>query len=293
MIFFIAHSAFAYLLLYCSPVQSTHTPQINKQKANSNGNNNDNDDSIPTGLSMDKQQRYTLNNIIITAKIRIESSRIVVLYVWFDCLKRGERWTQSERLMRVDPDRSMLVIITIVDIRIVAFAAAAVCCCNQRPLTWSATAGAVVFRCCCCRIDVVNPERGMIDPERTIDPEWTLLLQSASIAVADQTPQLHCSCWCSYCCCWSIHCCCCCCCWCYWSWTMTKIDWSSNQYQLLSDQFFAVSPSKAKRIGVPPLLRIESTTTRLHQHRKQFVHSQAFVWSIIILIIKLVGPIDL
>ena len=42
-----------------------------------------------------------------------------------------------------------------------------------------------------------------------------------------------------------------------------------------------------KRIGVPPLLRTESNT-RLH-HCKQFAHSQAFVGSIIILIVKLVG----
>ena len=56
-----------------------------------------------------------------------------------------------------------------------------------------------------------------------------------------------------------------------------------------ADQFFAVSI--AKRIEVAPLLRTESTM-RL-QHCKQFVHSQAFVGSIIILILKLVGPIDL
>ena len=38
--------------------------------------------------------------------------------------------------------------------------------------------------------------------------------------------------------------------------------WRINQSVLLidADQFFAVSPSKAKRIGVPPLLRTESAT---------------------------------
>jgi len=44
-----------------------------------------------------------------------------------------------------------------------------------------------------------------------------------------------------------------------------------------ADQFFAVSPSKAKRIGVPPLLRNASATLCLWD----FVHSQAFVGSIV------------
>ena len=58
-----------------------------------------------------------------------------------------------------------------------------------------------------------------------------------------------------------------------------------------ADQFFPVSPSNAKRIGVPSLLRTESTT-RLQHCNKQFVHSHAFVGSILILIVKVVGSID-
>ena len=38
-------------------------------------------DSIPTDLSMDKQQNNTENNIIITAKIIIETISVIVLCV--------------------------------------------------------------------------------------------------------------------------------------------------------------------------------------------------------------------
>ena len=51
-----------------------------------------------------------------------------------------------------------------------------------------------------------------------------------------------------------MHCCCCC----YRFGTMRDL-----LIDAAADQFFAVS-SKAKRIGVPPLLRIESTTRKQH-----------------------------
>ena len=62
-------------------------------------------DSIPTGLSMDKQKTSTNidNNIIITAKIIVESG-IVMLYVWFGCRKREGGSISADRWMT---DRSI------------------------------------------------------------------------------------------------------------------------------------------------------------------------------------------
>ena len=98
-------------------------------------------------------------------------------------------------------------------------------------------------------------------------------------------------CWCSCCCCWSLHCCCCC--WCCWSRTMRIVNRLSVNHSTA-----ATAVSNAKRIlGVPPLLRTE-LTTRLHSTVSigcfsVCPYSQAFVGSIIILKVKLLGPIDL
>ena len=58
--------------------------------------------------------------------------------------------------------------------------------------------------------------------------------------------------------------CCCRCCWCRWSRIMTNcwsIDRRINRRSAPISQFFTVSsPSKPKRIGVPPLLRTASAT---------------------------------
>ena len=61
-----------YKVLYNVHKQTNSTSHMQTNKA---------DDSIPTGLSMDKQQSNTDNNTRITAIIIIESNTIVVLFV--------------------------------------------------------------------------------------------------------------------------------------------------------------------------------------------------------------------
>ena len=238
---------------------------------------------------MDKQQSNRDSNIIITAKIEIESSRVLYFNVWFDCLKRGrsdatdrdandhyanERCRCWFAAINWSAERTIAAAVSLLLLPLLMeFHTCCCCCCcwsihccccrwcvnpDRRFRCWC-FAAAVFGRCCCCNQRLLIKLFSFIADTVAAD-------RSAAVvaAVINQTPHG----------------------------TMRIGNRLALSLLLLLISSLR-SVSKAKRIGVPPHLRTESTT-RLQQHwllfclsivkilwdQMLFAHSQAFVGSV-------------